>query len=67
VFRFDPETCEMVLSALHPGISMEEVRSKTGWPLKVASSLVETAAPSDAELAMIARFDPERFWTGASG
>lgn len=67
VFRFDPETCEMVLSALHPGISTEEVRSKTGWPLKVASSLVETAAPSDAELAMIARFDPERFWTGASG
>jgi glutaconate CoA-transferase subunit B len=67
VFRFDPETCEMVLSALHPGISMEEVRSKTGWPLKVASSLIETAAPSDAELAMIARFDPERFWTGASG
>jgi glutaconate CoA-transferase subunit B len=67
VFRFDPATCEMVLSALHPGVSVEEVRSKTGWPLKIRSSLTETSAPSTAELAMIARFDPMRFWTGAAG
>lgn len=67
VFRFDPATSEMMLSSLHPGVSIEEVRSKTGWPLRISSTLIETPAPSAAELAMIARFDPKQFWTGAAG
>jgi glutaconate CoA-transferase subunit B len=67
LFRFDPASCEMVLASIHPDVSIEEVRSQTGWPIKISSSLVETPAPSPAELEMIARFDPDRFWTGARG
>ncbi|MFO7709027.1 MAG: CoA-transferase [Desulfobacterales bacterium] len=67
VFRFDPTTCEMVLTSLHPGVSVEAVRSKTGWPLRISPSLSETPAPSAVELSMIAKFDPNRFWTGAGG
>ena len=67
VFRFDPATCEMELASLHPGRSIEAVRSKTGWPLRISSTLIETPAPSAEELSIIARFDPGRFWTGAAG
>jgi glutaconate CoA-transferase subunit B len=64
VLRFDPATCEMVLSSIHPGISVEDVKQNTGWPLQVASSLIQTPVPSAEELAMIKQFDPEGYWTG---
>ncbi|MCU0558581.1 MAG: CoA-transferase [Desulfobacterales bacterium] len=67
VFRFDPAICEMEVASIHPGVSIGELRSKTGWPLRISSTIIETPAPSAAELAMIARFDPKRFWTGAAG
>jgi glutaconate CoA-transferase subunit B len=66
VFRFDPGTCEMVLVSLHPGVSLEDVSAATGWPLRISPSLVQTPAPTPAELDMIARFDPGRYWTGSS-
>jgi glutaconate CoA-transferase subunit B len=64
VLRFDPATREMVLSSIHPGISVEDVKQNTGWPLQVASSLIQTPVPSAEELAMIKQFDPEGYWTG---
>jgi glutaconate CoA-transferase subunit B len=63
VFRFDPGTCETVLSSLHPGVTVEEVQAHTGWPLTVAPDLVRTPPPTARELAMIARFDPNGYWT----
>jgi hypothetical protein len=42
---------------------VDEVRAETGWQLKVAKHVLETAAPSESELAAIHRFDPEGFWT----
>ncbi len=65
VLRFDPETCEMVLSSIHPGISVEDVRQNTGWTLQVAANLIQTPVPSPEELVMIKQFDPEGYWTGA--
>jgi len=46
----DPVTRELTLTALHPGISVEQVRAETGWPLRVANDLRETPAPTAAEL-----------------
>lgn len=64
-FRFDPQICEMVLSSLHPGITLEDVQANTGWPVKVSSRLEQTPSPTNQELAAVARFDPQRFWIGA--
>jgi len=65
LFRFDAVTREMVLASVHPGVTVEEVRAQTGWPLRLAHSVIETPPPSADELAVIRRFDPEGFWTGA--
>ncbi|PIP35842.1 MAG: CoA-transferase [Desulfobacterales bacterium CG07_land_8_20_14_0_80_52_14] len=65
VLRFDPMTCEMVLVSVRPGVSVETVSFHTGWPLKIAPDLSQTPAPTQAELAMIRRFDPEGYWTGS--
>jgi glutaconate CoA-transferase subunit B len=46
----DPTTRELTLTQLHPGVTVEQVLSQTGWPLKVAGSLQITAAPTAGEL-----------------
>jgi len=46
----DPTTRELTLTQLHPGVTVEQVLSQTGWPLKVAGRLQTTAAPTAAEL-----------------
>jgi glutaconate CoA-transferase, subunit B len=65
VLRFPEGGGEAFLSSVHPGHSVDEVRSETGWDLKVAVDVSETAQPTEAELAAIRRFDPDGFWTGA--
>jgi glutaconate CoA-transferase subunit B len=61
--RFDPASREMVLASTHPGVTAEEVRRETGWPLRLGPALSETPPPTGEELAVIRRFDPEGFWT----
>lgn len=50
VLRPDPESDELTLSALYPGIGVEAARAATGWPLKVAPRLETVPAPDPAEL-----------------
>jgi glutaconate CoA-transferase subunit B len=40
---------EMVLTALHPGVTIEKVKANTGWDLKVAAELKVTQPPGDEE------------------
>jgi len=47
------ETGELVLTAVHPGVSVEQVRAETAWELQVAVPLVVTAAPDAQELATL--------------
>jgi glutaconate CoA-transferase subunit B len=47
----DPDSCELTLTHLHPGVTVEQAREATGWPLRVASQLADTAPPSEVELA----------------
>ncbi len=63
VLRFPEGGGEAFLASLHPGHTVDEVRAQTGWELKVADSVGETLAPTEAELAAIRKFDPEGFWT----
>ena len=53
----------MVLASTHPGVTAEEVRAATGWPLRLAPAVGQTPRPTDEELTTIRRFDPEGFWT----
>lgn len=64
VLHFDRDSREMVLVAVHPGISVDQVLDSTGWPLKVAHHVDETPVPTVEELEMIHRFDPDGYWTG---
>jgi glutaconate CoA-transferase, subunit B len=41
---------ELVLTAVHPGVSVDEVRAATGWDLRVAADVAVTAEPAPAEL-----------------
>jgi glutaconate CoA-transferase subunit B len=47
------ETGELVLTLLHPGAEADAARDATGWQLRVADDVGETAAPTDAELAAL--------------
>ena len=49
----DPETAELVLTHVHPGVAAEQAVEQTGWPLRVADGLRETEAPTAAELAAL--------------
>ncbi|WP_345636285.1 CoA-transferase subunit beta [Rugosimonospora acidiphila] len=55
VLEPDPETCELTLTAVHPGVGLDEVRARTGWPLRVAESLRQTDPPTPTELAALRR------------
>ena len=49
----DPETCELTLVAVHPGVSVDQVIEATGWPLVVADEVTTTAEPTADELGVL--------------
>jgi glutaconate CoA-transferase, subunit B len=55
VLRLDPDGRELVLRSIHPGVSVDQVRSETGWDLRMADDLAETEPPSDEELRVLRR------------
>ena len=63
IFSFDPETREMILTSNHPGVSIEEIRNETGWPLRISPDVRETAEPSKEELTAVRKYDPKGVWT----
>jgi glutaconate CoA-transferase, subunit B len=53
VFEPDPETKEMMVTSIHPGVTRDEIDGNTGWKVKYAAGISETAAPSAAELEVL--------------
>jgi glutaconate CoA-transferase subunit B len=49
----EPRDGELTLTALHPGVTVEQVRDATGWQLRVADELVSTPPPTADELAAL--------------
>ena len=47
---------EMVLTSLHPGCTVEQVRENTGWDVSISEELKVTEPPSDEELRIVRRF-----------
>lgn len=46
----DPETGELAVSSLHPGVTLDQVKEATSWNLKVSKDLRRTPEPSEMEL-----------------
>lgn len=53
VLRPDPETRELTLTQLHPGVTAQQAREASGWPLAVADDVAETAPPTEEELRVL--------------
>ena len=61
VLEPDPRTCELVLTSLHPGVTLEQARAATGWPLAAArGGARRTEPPTAAELAALRRLERTR-------
>lgn len=58
---------QMRIVSLHPGVSIDQVQEATGFPLHSADPIVETPAPTAAELALLARLDPHNLRASALG
>jgi glutaconate CoA-transferase, subunit B len=50
VLEPDPASAELVLTALHTGVTIEQVHAETGWELEVSPDLMITAPPGEQEL-----------------
>jgi glutaconate CoA-transferase, subunit B len=46
----DAATGELTLSHVHPGVTVDQVRKATGWPLRVAMDIQETEPATEEEL-----------------
>jgi len=63
LFDFANPEREMQLAALHPGVTLDEVRAEVGWPLRVAATITSTPAPTAEELHMIrVELDPQAMY-----
>jgi glutaconate CoA-transferase, subunit B len=51
--KFDDKTKEMYLDAVHPKVTVEEVKKNTSWDLKIAKDVKETEPPTEEEIRMI--------------
>jgi glutaconate CoA-transferase subunit B len=50
IMRFDSVTKEAYLDALHPNVSVEQVKENTGWDLKVAKEVKQIDPPTIREI-----------------
>ena len=53
VLRPDPGTCELTLTELSPGSTVEQAREAVGWELKIADDLGRQDPPSEKELEVL--------------
>jgi glutaconate CoA-transferase subunit B len=50
VLEPDPQTLELQVVSLHPGVTKQQVQAQCGWPLGYRADLRETPAPTQFEL-----------------
>jgi glutaconate CoA-transferase, subunit B len=50
IFEPDPQTKEMIVTSIHPGVTREQIAENTGWPVRFADKVAETPPPSAHEL-----------------
>lgn len=55
ILKPDPETCELMLTDLHTGVTLDDALASTEWSLPIAESVGTTAAPTIEELSALRR------------
>jgi glutaconate CoA-transferase subunit B len=63
VLRFDPADREAYLASYHPFTTVEDLRTATGWPIRIGEHFGPTPAPTQDELRLVRETDPHGFWT----
>lgn len=53
VMEPDPETAELTVTSLHPGVTREQVQAGCGWTLRFAGAVKETPVPTAQELEVL--------------
>ena len=53
LFEPDPETQEMTVVSIHPGVTREQIIENCGWTPSFAAHVVETRAPDSRELEVL--------------
>ena len=51
--QFDFASGRMRVTSYHPGVTLEYIQARTGFPLDVSPDLMETASPSEQELDLL--------------
>ena len=64
IFRFHPESKEIMLESVHPGVTVEDVKAEISWELLTVENVQTTQPPSAEEVAMIRRLDAGGIYTG---
>jgi glutaconate CoA-transferase, subunit B len=63
ILEADPESGELVLTALYPGVSLEEVRGGVSWDLRARAELAEVLPPTPEELHLLRQvLDPNQLY-----
>ncbi|MBA3346236.1 MAG: CoA-transferase subunit beta [Gemmatimonadales bacterium] len=66
VLEVEPDSGELLLSALYPGVALEEVRAGVGWPLRCRAALDTIDPPTARELHLLREvLDPQRLFLKA--
>jgi len=65
VMDFAPETKQMRVISLHPGVSIQTVQENTSFELLVLDDLPTTPAPTSKELAILEEIDPNNLRVNA--
>ncbi len=58
ILDFEGSNHKIRVRSLHPGVSFEEVQDNTGFDLVRPDNIPETAPPTDEQLAIISKYDP---------
>jgi len=63
VYTFTKDTHEMILTEMHPGVSLEIIRENLSWDINVSDSFKITDSPTESELKIIREdLDPDKIY-----
>jgi glutaconate CoA-transferase subunit B len=53
IFEPDPQSREMTVTSIHPGVTRDQIDDNTGWSVRYAAHVVETRPPTADELKIL--------------
>ena len=66
IMDFNPETKQMRVYSIHPGVTKEQIRENTGFDIEIPENVMTTPEPSDEDLRLIREeIDPKRKFLNA--